>query len=462
MEYGLLSLLPICIFFVLVFTTKRMVMSFLVGLLTASVIYSGTGFMGSFLGFIQESFTGGTTGYLYLLLALFGVLIMLLDKTGAAVGFANWVSKFANTRRKAFILSYVIGLATFVDDYLHEMAMGSAMRPVTDRYKISRSKLAFLNNGTAATICVLIPVSTWGAFYSGLYESTGLAAEGEGMAAYIASIPFMFYPIVMMLIALLVCIGLFPDLGSVRKQEKLAVENGIVCAAELNNEHKDLYATSEEAPAEDGGKRNENPIPFILSIVVIIAATMIWGDVCIGCCAAIVLMIVISLVSKALTVTEVLDTSLEGVKSMFEVCLVIAVAIAFTCANTAIGMSDYVVSILTPVLQSSAALFPAIVFVFLAIHGFFAGGAWTQSMIFMPVIVPIGLAIGANPLLIAGACVSGSALSSTYYIGADAVLLTSASTEVTPKGIIDAELPYCLVAIVLSTIAYVIVGFAML
>ncbi|MBR1757916.1 MAG: hypothetical protein IJ744_04205 [Lachnospiraceae bacterium] len=458
MQLGFLSLLPIIVFFVLVFTTKRMIMSLNAGLLLACILLSGTGFLSSYLGFIQESFMGGTAGYLFLLLALFGVLIILLDKTGAALGFANWVSKFANTKKKALILAYIIGIVTFVDDYLHEMSMGTAMRPVTDRFRISRSKLAFLNNFTASTICILVPISTWGAFYAGLYESTGVCAEGAGMSTYIASIPFMFYGIFALLIALLVSIGLFPDLGMVKKQEKLAQETGIVCPKERSNENEDIMAAEE---TEETEKKNANPIPFLLSLVAIIAATMIWGDVCIGCCAAIVFMIVYSLLSKQLTWNEILDTSTEGVKSMFSVCFVIAVAIAFTAANTAIGMSDYLVGILTPILQSSAALFPAIAFTFLVIHGFFAGGAWTQSMIFMPVIVPIGIAIGANPLLIAAACVSGSAFSSSLYIGADATLLVSASTEVTPKGVIDAELPYAIVACVLSIIAFVIAGFIM-
>ncbi len=459
MELGILSLLPIVVFFILVFTTKRMVMSFLVGLLLACGLLSGTGFLSSFLGFIQESFTGGTTGYLFLLLALFGVLIILLDKTGAALGFANWVSKFANTKRKTLILSFIVGLLTFVDDYLHEMAMGTAMKPVTDRYKISRSKLAFLNNATASTICVMVPISTWGAFYAGLYESTGVCEAGKGMASYIGSLPFMFYPIFIILICLLVSLGLFPDLGTVKKQEKLAQETGVVCAKEICNEEKDLTGGGEETEEQ---AKNQNPLPFLLSIAVIIVATIIWQDVCIGCCAAIAFMIAYTLIAKKMTFGEMLDTSTEGVKSMFSVCFVIAVAIAFTAANTAIGMSDYVVSVLTPVLQSSAALFPAIAFAFLLVHGFFAGGAWTQSMIFMPVIVPIGLAIGANPLLIAGACVSASAFSSSMYIGADATLLVSASTEVTPKGVIEAELPYCLIASVLALIAFVVAGFATL
>ena len=460
MEYGLLSLLPITVFFTLIFTTRRMVMSFLAGLMTACIILSGTGCIGKMLEFIQASFLGGTTGYLFLLLALFGALIALLDQSGAALGFANWVSKFANTKKKTLILSYLVGLATFVDDYLHDMAMGSAMKPMTDRYRISRSKLAMITNGTSATICILIPMSTWGAFYAGLYESTGVCEAGKGLATYTASIPFMFYGIFMLLIILLVCLGLFPDLGSVKKQEKLVRETGVVLAASLANEQEEIVA--KDAEETEGQPKNSNPLPFILSIVVIVAVTMINGDVLIGCVFAILMMVAICLISKKLNWNKMLDTCTAGVKSMFEVCFVIAVAIAFTAANTEIGMSDYLVGILTPILHSSAALFPAIVFVFLSIHGFFAGGAWTQSMIFMPVIVPIGLAIGANPLLIAGAVVSGSALSSTYYIGSDGVLLTAASTEVTPKGVMDSLVPYCLVAIVLSTIAYVVAGFVMI
>ena len=281
MELGVLSLLPIVVFFVLVFTTKRMVTSFVVGILLASILTSGTGFVSAFLGFIQSAFMGGTLGYLFLLLALFGILIMLLDESGAALGFANWVSKFANTKRKALLLSLVVGVATFVDDYLHEMAVGSAMKPVTDKFRISRSKLAVLNNATAATVCVMIPLSTWGAFYAGLYESTEICEAGQGLSAYISSLPYMFFPIIMILLTVLLCLGVLPDIGALKKSERLAQTEGILCAAEINNDHKEIRCSEDDAQAEH---TNANPIPFILSIVVIVAITMILGDVCIGCC----------------------------------------------------------------------------------------------------------------------------------------------------------------------------------
>lgn len=455
MELGVLSLLPIVVFFVLVFTTKRMVTSFVVGILLASILTSGTGFVSAFLGFIQSAFTGGTLGYLFLLLALFGILIMLLDESGAALGFANWVSRFANTKRKTLLLSLVVGVATFVDDYLHEMAVGSAMKPVTDKFHISRSKLAVLNNATAATVCVMIPLSTWGAFYAGMYESTEICEAGQGLSAYISSLPYMFFPIIMILLMVLLCLGILPDIGALKKSEQLAQTEGIVCAAEIHNDHKELRCSEDGAQAEAA---NANPIPFILSIVVIVAITMILGDVCIGCCGAIVMMYAIILFQKQMTIGKLLDVSTEGIKSMFGVCLIIVVALAFTDANNAIGMSDFIVNAVTPILKSSASMYPAMVFAFLGIYSFFAGGAWTQSMIFMPVFMPIAFAIGANPLLVGAACVSASAASSSYYIGADAVLLTSASTEVTPKAYIDALFPYAGIAYILSTAAYVVAG----
>ena len=170
MNYGILSLIPVVVLFVLIFTTKRMLLSLTVASLAGSILLGGWNFASVWLEQIQAAFMGGTVGYLFLLLALFGILIRLLDKSGAAIEFANWLSRYANTRRKAMLLTFFLGWIIFVDDYLNNMAVSTAMKRVCDRHRIPRTLFGFLVNCTAAPVCVLIPVSTWAVFYGGLFE----------------------------------------------------------------------------------------------------------------------------------------------------------------------------------------------------------------------------------------------------------------------------------------------------
>lgn len=457
MQLGVLSLIPIIVLFVMIFTTKRMLLSLTCASLVGAVLLGGFDFAGVWLGKVQEAFMAGTMGYLFLLLALFGILINLLDRSGAAVEFANWMSKFANTRRKALILTYILGWLLFVDDYLHNMALGTAMKKICDKHKIPRTLLGVMVNGSAATVCVLIPISTWGVFYSGYFEELGVANAGQGLSTYISAIPMMFYPIIMLVILLLLAFGVFPLIGQTKRDNKLAQETGIVLSKEFSNEGVDITADDADGEAEAKG----SPIWFILPMAAIIALTIITGDCMIGCMGAILVTGIIILARKTQTIIELLDAGFQGVASMVSVCCVIAVALTMVEINKATGMTEFVVNVMTPLLKGSAFAFPAIVFAFMGVYVFFVGGAWDMSMVFMPIFIPVAMNIGVNPVLASAAMVSVAAASSGIYVASDATMLTSASCEMQPQYQMRSMLPYALIAYALTIVAYLIAGIAL-
>lgn len=457
MNLGILSLLPIIVLFVLIFRTKRMLLSLTIASLVGAILVGGWNFPTVWLTAIQKAFTGGTVGYLFLLLALFGILIVLLDKSGCVMEFANWMSRFANTRKKALLITFVLSLLISVDDYLHNMTVSTAMKKLCDKHKIPRTLLGYIVNCTAAPVCILLPISTWAVFYSGIFEQYKVTVNGSGLSAYVSGLPYLFYGWFSVILVLLVILGVFPLIGLTRKDNKRALETGVICTSEesLHNEEISTEAYAEET----NEKSKQNPLKFIFPLIVIITITKITNNVLLGCMGGIIATFILILISRKMKLTEIFDVAFQGVSGMVSICCIIAVSLTLVEINTQTGMPKYIVSVLTPLL--SGAVFPAIVYGFCAVYSYLGGGFWDMSMVFMPIVVPIATALGMNPLLPCMALVCAAATGSTTYVAGDAMMLTSSAVETKPFYQMIAILPYALVSYGLSIVAFLIAGFTM-
>lgn len=457
MDLGVLTLLPIAVLFILIFTTKRMLLSLTAATLVGSILLGGPkGFASTWLGKVQEAFTAGTLGYLFLLLALFGILIALLDSSGAVTEFASWLSKYANSRRKTLFITYILGLCIFVDDYLNNMAISTAMKRVSDSHKIPRTLLGYVINGTGATDCVLIPISTWAVFYSGLFEQFGVTVNGSGTKAYFAAIPYMFYPWITLVVLILVIVGVIPKIGITKKHDQIAQETGVVCPADVNLDGKEILAP--DFASILGENNNAKPWNFLIPLAVLVAVTILADiNVMVGCMAGVAVTAILMLAQKKIKIGEIFDNAYQGVLSMVMICAIIAMALTLVQINTATGMSDFVVSVLKPILHG--ALLPAIVFAFCSVYSFFGGGFWDMSMIFMPIVVPLATALGVDPLLPCAALVCASVAGSNTYVCGDAVMITSRALDIKPYYQMLGTLPYALISYVLSIVCFVAAGF---
>lgn len=451
---GVWSLLPVAVLLLLIFTTRRTLLALTAATLTGAVLIGSWGFAEVWLEKIQSAFAGGTTGYLILLLVLFGIQIQLLDKSNAAIEFANWLSRYANTRRKAMFLTFLIGWIIFVDDYLNNMAVSAAMKRVCDRHKVPRTLFGFLVNCTAAPVCVLIPVSTWAIFYGGLFEQYGVCVDGSGMKAYCAGIPFLFYAWVLLAICLLVISGVFPPLGITRGDNRLAMETGVVCSAERSCDGADIRFDSNAENAASAGK---NPLRFLLPMVAIVSITIITSNVMIACMGAIFVTVLVILTGKSMTLPEIFDAAYGGVCSMIQISCVIVLALTLVEINTATGMSEFAVSLLVPLLSKRT--LSAFVFAFCSLYSFSAGGFWDGSMIFMSIVVPVAAALEVNPLLPCMALVCAATAGSTTYVAGDAVMITSRAVDIKPYYQMLGTLPYAAVSYVLTIVLFLIAGF---
>lgn len=456
MEFGILTLLPIAVLFTLIFTTKRMLLSLTVASLIGSLLLGGTNFAGVWLEKVQAAFVAGTVGYLLLLLALFGILISLLDTTGAVTEFARWLSKYANTRKKALLITYLLGWLIFVDDYLNNLAISTAMKRVCDSHRIPRTFLGYVINSTAAPVCILIPISTWAVFYGGLFEEFGVVVNGTGTGAYLAAIPFLFFAWITLAILLLVILGVIPMIGITKKHNKEALETGIVCSTEVNLDHVEIKAPDDASLTEED--QSAKPWNFLLPLAMLVAVTILAGiNVMVGCMAGIATTAILMLVQKKTKLIQLFDSAYQGVLSMVMISAIVVVALTLVEINTATGLSDFVVATLSPYLNG--ALLPAIVFGFCAVYSYFGGGFWDMSMVFMPIVIPLAQALGVNPLLPSAALVCAAAAGSTTYVCGDAVMITSRAIDIKPYYQMLGTLPYAMISYVLTVICFVVAGF---
>jgi Na+/H+ antiporter NhaC len=339
------------------------------------------------------------------------------------------------------------------------MAVSTAMKKVCDKHGIPRTFLGYIVNCTAAPVCIIIPISTWGAFYSGLFEENGvLGANGTGRGAYIEGIPFMFYAWIALLVCLFVIIGVIPMIGITRKDNQLAAETGVVLSRERSMDDVEIKSTDE------GSSENAktNPLFFLLPLILLVIVTVLSDDVMIGCMLAIVLTGIIMLARKTITLGGFFDGAYKGVISMIYIMGVIVMAMTMVGINGQDGLSTFVVDGLTPILDSIAWLMPAIVFGFCAVYSYFGGGFWDMSMVFMPIVVPLAINLGLNPLLPCMALVCAAAAGSTTYAAGDAVQITARAVDIKPFYQMLGTLPYAVISYVISVIAFGIAGFAMI
>ena len=178
---GFVTVLPTLLVFVLAILTHRPIESLIAGAVAGLLIVDGSGFIGGFADTSIRVLTDEDVAWVILVCGFMGSLIGVLIRTGATGAFTSRMSAFVSSQKSALMTTWVLGLFMFVDDYLNSLAVGSAMRELTDRYGISREKLAYVVDSTAAPISVVIPFSTWGAFFGGLLVANGVAEEGEGL-----------------------------------------------------------------------------------------------------------------------------------------------------------------------------------------------------------------------------------------------------------------------------------------
>jgi len=449
---GFISLIPTLIVFLLAVITRRPIESLISGSLVGLVIIHGTQFIGGFAESSIRVMTDPDVAWVILVCGFMGSLIGILIRTGATSAFTTKMSTWVTSQKSALMASWVLGIFMFVDDYLNSLAVGSAMRNLTDKYKISREKLAYVVDSTAAPISVIIPFSTWGVFFAGLIVANGIAPEGEGLDVYISAIPYMLYAWVAVLLVPVVISGFIPALGSMKDAEARAQSTGQTVPP--GAEHIDK-ANQSIQPKD--GVRPQIPM-FVAPMTLLVAATL-WFDkdfligiyITLGCTAAYVV------IARILDMHDTFDTIIDGFKTMIEPLGVLVAAFILKDVNDSLGLANYVVMTMEPLLTPE--LLPAIIFASMALVSFMTGSNWGVFVIVLPIVTALANNLGADMTLVIGATLSASTFGSHACFYSDATVLTAQATGCTPMQHALTQFPYALIAAAISLAGYVVLAY---
>ncbi len=391
MNWGMWSLLPLLVTLVLAFITRSALIAMLAGTFVGSLM------MGAIPGvglnqLFQSSLGNGDFIWICEIVLLIGILFQLFRRAGVLGEFARRFAGGSGNRRSVELSAWGMGFV-IVDDYFSPLLTGAVMRPMSDRARVPREKLAFILDSTTASVCILVPFTAWGAYIASLIAAQGGAVGSveEGLAVFIGAIKYNFYPMLMLLFTLLVCAGVIPDFGPMRKAERRAAETGEL----VRPGGKPLVSDDEgEAFAEVAGQKPslllELLVPILLLILIGTLSIIFTGGVKIVEAFMLAngwMFAVLGLKGRFRNISEVGDVIVAGTKSVMAALLIIALAYALNAVTTELGAGQFIVNQFTSGLSPNSLI--VITFLLTAAISFSTGTSWGAYAMMMPVALPV-------------------------------------------------------------------------
>ncbi len=469
------SLLPPILAIILALVTKEVYSSLFIGIVVAALFacnFNPVSAMDTLLGAGLVSAVSDTAG-IFIFLVVLGILVALVNKAGGSAAFGAWAEKNIKSRTGAMIATFILGVLIFIDDYFNCLTVGSVMRPVADRHKISRAKLAYLIDATAAPVCMIAPISSWAAAVS------SYAPEGQGLSLFVQAIPYNFYSLLTFIFIIAVCV-MKCDFGPMKLHELNALNKG------------DLFTSGEkvEDEAQEVGNPKAKVVDLVLPIIVLIAICVvsliyvggffgvdIWGgtenagnfigsfgntDATFGlpwgAIIALVLTIAYFMARKLVSFKEAMECIPKGFVAMVPPILILTFAVSLKNVNLLMGYEVFVENVLgnASALQN---LLPAVIFVVACVLAFATGTSWGTFGILIPIVTAIFEP--GNPLLIIGmsACLAGAVCGDHCSPISDTTIMSSAGAKCDHINHVSTQLPYAITVAVISFVSYVIAGF---
>ena len=458
------ALLPPIIAISLALITKEVYSSLFIGILSGAILcadFSPLATVDTVVNAGIISAVSDTAGIFIFLIEL-GFLVVLVNKAGGSAAFGNWAQKHIKTKVGAALCTFVLGILIFIDDYFNCLTVGSVMRPVTDKHKISRSKLAYLIDATAAPICMIAPISSWAAAVS------QYAADGQGINLFIAAIPFNFYSILTLVFMLSIVLMKF-DFGPMKKHEKNA-ENGDLFSGERIKQHM-----SEPNPK---GRVFDLIIPIVVLIAVSVFALVYNGgildgksfidafadtDATVALPWAGLITVLFTLIylaaRRVVPFNEALKRLPQGFFAMVPAILILTFATGLKNVTGELGAADFVANLMAGIPDTLAKLLPAIIFLVACVLAFATGTSWGTFGILIPIVT--AMYGEGDPLFIVGisACLAGAVCGDHCSPISDTTIMSSAGAECEHINHVSTQLPYAIYVAAVSFVCYVIAGF---
>ncbi|QEA37995.1 sodium:proton antiporter [Pistricoccus aurantiacus] len=450
-DYGWISLVPSLIVLVVAIATHRTLEALAIGALAGLIMLQPQDYIGELADISMTVMMDETIAWLILVCGLMGGFIAMLEKSGCTLSFSHFMARLVKTRRQSLVSTAVLGVLIFIDDYLNALATPAAMKRLTDRFGVSREKLAYIVDSTAAPICILVPISTWAVYFAELLENNQ-ATEQAGMWLYIQSIPFMLYGWVAMGLAMLVAIGFIPDFGPMKAAEARAR-----AGQPIPDGATDLSLSDDEVPHTSPWRGVVN---FIAPMAVLIGASAYFEiDLLKGVIAATLFTLVLFILQRLATFNALMDAIMDGFRTMMLPLAIVAVGFVLREINDQLGMTTFMIEALTPYL--TVALLPVIVFLSMAVVVFATGSSWGVFVISIPIVVPIAQHMDASMPLVVGALLSASSFGSHACFFSDSSVLSSQGSGCLPMQHALTQFPYALLGALTTALGFVALGYWM-
>lgn len=459
-NYGILSLVPIVITILIALKFKNIIIALISGAFFGLLIYN-TYNPFTTLTCMVDQYIIPTMGDLWnakilLLLVVITGFVKLLEVSGGTLAFAQSTTKYINTKKKAQLAAWLGGIGVFFSDVGSPLVVGPIFRPLFDRLKISREKLAWIADTTASPVSILIPFLGWGAYIMGLIEQELNGADTFSML--ISTMPYNFYAILSVLLVPFVVI-LNINFAAMKKAEDLA-EQGIINGGKTNVEEIEAVMV-----------KNSNVwvmlIPIIMFIVSLVllqpkgfpfakdSATGIELNLILATIYASLTCVVLMLIFKIKSLKEILDDYFDGLKSSAEILIVLVLAWVLGNVSRTLGTPDYVVSITIGTLPNWS--IPAVVFLTGAFISFATGSSWGTFSIMMPLAIPLALHIDETMLsIVIAAVLSGGLFGDHCSPISDTTMLSSAGSGCDHIAHVETQVQYALIVGVISALSFVV------
>ena len=463
------ALLPPIVAIALALITKEVYSSLFIGIVVGGLLYANFGFEGTirhvFLDGIVASVSDTYNMGILIFLVILGAMVCLMNRAGGSAAFGRWAQTHIKSRVGAQLATIILGCLIFIDDYFNCLTVGSVMRPVTDKHRISRAKLSYLIDATAAPVCIIAPISSWAAAVA------GFAVDGQGLNLFIRAIPFNFYALLTIL--MMVGISLLKiDYGPMARYERNAMESGDLFSG------KNPYDTMEVEEDVSHGRVMDLVLPIVLLILCCVTGMLYSGgffdgvgfveafsasDASVGLLLGSAFALVFSLIyfglRRSMSFSSMMSCIPEGFKAMVPAILILSFAWTLKAMTDSLGAKYFVRDFVYSNASQVQMFLPAIVFLIGCLLAFATGTSWGTFGMLIPIVQSVFPMDNPLSVVCISACMAGAVCGDHCSPISDTTIMASAGAQCDHVNHVSTQLPYAITVAAVSFVSYVIAGF---
>jgi len=469
-----LALLPPVIAIVLALITKEVFSSLFLGILSGALLATDFNPVGTLTTIVSDGFISSVADAwnagILIFLVLLGMIVALINKAGGSRAFGAWAQSHVKTRVGAQLATFALGVLIFVDDYFNCLTVGSVMRPVADSKNISRAKLAYLIDATAAPVCMIAPISSWAAAVAGVVVSV------NGLSLFVKAIPYNFYSLLTIVMIITITLMKF-DYGPMKRHELNAINGDIFSEGEKH------AGDGEEAEHNAKGRVLDLVLPVVFLIVACIIGMIYTGGffdgesfvdsfancdasvgLALGSAVAVVFTVIYLIARRVISFKDAMASLPKGFCAMVPAILILCFAWTLNGVTSTLGAANYVHDLMAGAAEGLTMLLPAIIFIVACLLAFATGTSWGTFGILIPIVTAL-FTVGADgsipELMVIGisACLAGAVCGDHCSPISDTTIMASAGAQCNHVNHVSTQLPYAITVAAVSFVSFIIAGF---